>query len=168
VRVLVDYQSISIIFAGLSIAVSIVYYASVLQNANKTQQQQLETRQTQLFMQLYGTATPEMAKRGFEILRWEWIDNEDFDEKYGNDLDARGEWISYLVRMDGMGLLAMRDQVDLDLIYKFATPIIPIWIKFEDVIMQERESLQRPGLFEGLEFLYGEMLKRRQAANAPK
>jgi hypothetical protein len=45
---------ISIIFAGLSIAASILYYASVLRNANKTQQMQLETRQAQLFQQIYS------------------------------------------------------------------------------------------------------------------
>jgi hypothetical protein len=61
-----------------------------------------------------------MIKRGSELLSWEWDDIEDFNVKYWNDLSTRVECQSFLVRFDGLGLLAMRNQVDLDLIYKFA------------------------------------------------
>jgi hypothetical protein len=162
---MVTIETISIVFTGISISLAAFYYISTLRNAQKTQQMTLDSRRTTLFLQFYGTATPEMIKRGSELLSWEWDDIEDFNVKYWNDLSTRVECQSFLVRFDGLGLLAMRNQVDLDLIYKFAPPIIPIWDKFEDVIKHQRENRQRPDLFEGFEFLYGEMLKRRQTAN---
>jgi hypothetical protein len=158
-------ETISIVFTGISISLAAFYYISTLRNAQKTQQMTLDSRRTTLFLQFYGTATPEMIKRGSELLSWEWNDIEDFNVKYWNDLSTRVECQSFLVRFDGLGLLAIRNQVDLDLIYKFAPPIIPIWDKFEDVIKHQRENRQRPDLFEGFEFLYGEMLKRRQTTN---
>jgi hypothetical protein len=162
---MITIEQVLYVIPLLTLSASITYYAMVIRNQNKTQQQELETRQTHLFMQFYGTATPEMIKRGSELLRWEWDDYEDFEGKYWNGLDARSEWISFLGRFDGLGLLAMRHQVDLDLIYKFDPPIIPIWDKFEDVINQQRVIRQLPDLYEGFEFLYDEMLKSQQAAN---
>jgi len=46
-------ELIALVLTGLSITASIVYYASVLSNANRTQKLQLETRRTQIFMQLH-------------------------------------------------------------------------------------------------------------------
>ena len=38
-------ESIPLVVTGIGLTASIVYYASILRNANKTQQQALETRQ---------------------------------------------------------------------------------------------------------------------------
>jgi len=40
-----SFEFIALILTGLGLTASIVYYANVLSNANKTQQLQLETRQ---------------------------------------------------------------------------------------------------------------------------
>ena len=47
-----SFEFLAIIVSVLGLAASITYYAIILNNANKTQQQQLETRQTQLFMSI--------------------------------------------------------------------------------------------------------------------
>ncbi len=47
-------ESIPYVLTGIGIIVSILYYTSVLRNSNKTQQLALETRQAQLFMQMYN------------------------------------------------------------------------------------------------------------------
>jgi hypothetical protein len=51
---MVQIEYLPIVLTGIGIIVSILYYTSVLRNANKTQQQQLDTRQAQLFMQMYN------------------------------------------------------------------------------------------------------------------
>jgi hypothetical protein len=78
---------ISIIFAGLSIAASIVYYASVLSNANKTQKQSQETRLAQLHMQIFNELNSEDRWRDFldAMYSWEWNGYDDFQEKYGTN-----------------------------------------------------------------------------------
>ena len=69
---------ISIIFAGLSIAASIVYYASVLRNAD-------QTRRTQLYMDVKRQLDdPDFWLRFNNLMMvYEWKDNEEFQEKYG-------------------------------------------------------------------------------------
>jgi len=56
-----SFEFLAIILTGLGLTVSILYYTFTLQNANKTQKLQLETRQTQVFMDLYKT----MASKEF-------------------------------------------------------------------------------------------------------
>jgi len=67
-------EYLPIVLTGIGIIVSILYYTSVLRNANKTQQMQLETRQAQMFMQIYSQvnsidfkqAVMKMQKYNFE------------------------------------------------------------------------------------------------------
>ena len=51
---MVDYSTLALVLTGLGLTASILYYAMVLRNSNKTQQLALETRQAQLFMQMYN------------------------------------------------------------------------------------------------------------------
>ena len=50
---MVSFEFLAVILTGLGLTASIVYYASILRNANKTQEIQLETRQAQLYMEFY-------------------------------------------------------------------------------------------------------------------
>ena len=49
---MISLDVFALVLTGLGLIASIIYYANVLSNANKTQQMQLETRQAQFFMQL--------------------------------------------------------------------------------------------------------------------
>jgi hypothetical protein len=50
-----SYEFIGLIFTGLSVSILMIYYANVLTNTNKTQKQQLETRQAQLYLTFHET-----------------------------------------------------------------------------------------------------------------
>ena len=54
---MVSLEIIALVLTGLSITVSIIYYANVLSNANKTQQLTLENRNAQLLMRIYDKYT---------------------------------------------------------------------------------------------------------------
>jgi len=88
----ITYQMMLSTIQTVSLIVSIIYYITIMRNSQKTQQQALDSRRTQLFLQFYGSATPEMIKHGSELLSWEWEDYEEFNVKYFNDLDARVWW----------------------------------------------------------------------------
>ena len=67
-----SFEFLAIIFTGLGLIVSILYYTSILQNANKTRELQLqaqeqatETRQAQLLMQVYGSLYSEKAWKNY-------------------------------------------------------------------------------------------------------
>jgi len=163
---MVDAQTISIVFAGLSIAASIAYYASVLRNANKTQQQALETRQAQLFMQSYReTSTAELQTLAFKIMKWEWTDYADFKEKYVEDPTKFGEWASLMIYLNGLGIMLEEKYIDSELLFKMdqdGTAPLRWWFKFESVIKEMRTVENNPGIFKYFEYYVEEMIRLRK------
>ena len=85
---MVSLEVVAILLSGISISASLFYYSSVLQNANKTQKQQLKTRQAQLFMQF---ADKFSSKEGLEYLRVlgkaTWVSHEEWLEMIQNDIE---------------------------------------------------------------------------------
>ena len=74
---MVDYSTLALVLTGLGLTASILYYAMILRNANKTQQLALETRQAQLFMQMYNRWTNSIVNEDYypvisrKISNWE-------------------------------------------------------------------------------------------------
>jgi len=57
----------------------------------------------------------------------------------------------------------------LDLIYKLLiVPILRLWRNFEIVIKNRRVQYDAPELYEGVEYLYYEMIKRKQETTSPE
>ena len=81
---MVDLQLILSVQPVLSMAVALVYYSINIRNANKTQTMTQETREAQLFMQIYNQFTSEqVVETSIEIMsQWNWETYEEFQEKY--------------------------------------------------------------------------------------
>ena len=67
-----DYQTVSIVFTGISVSLAAFYYIMTLRNtqknqelARKTQEHALETRRTQLLMQIYQELSSEDSMRRY-------------------------------------------------------------------------------------------------------
>ena len=163
---------LSIVFAGLSIAASIVYYASVLRNANKTQQMQLETRKVQLFMQLYQQLTSEETlKASMELMTLDIQDNDEYLKKYDSSVNpahyAKRAHIWWLY--NSIGELLRMGTIEHDLIDRLqldATVIIT-WEKWEHIIKETRARENLPTIWEGFEYLYNETKKIRDMRGYP-
>jgi hypothetical protein len=162
---MVDVQTLSIVFTGLSIAASIVYYASVLRNANKTQQMQLDTRQAQLLMQVYQRmSTPEYVSDWAEILNYEWDSYEDFENKYGSAAHPKkfGKRASIWRSFDGVGLLVKEGLLDVEIVYELLdTGVIYQWMKWETIIKEQRIRYGFPNQSIWFEYLADEMYRIR-------
>ena len=84
-------EYLPLVLTGLGLTASIIYYAKVLENANKTralqlkaQEETLETRKTQLYMSLYAVIqSHDFGTRLYTVLNWEWDNFNDFESKYG-------------------------------------------------------------------------------------
>lgn len=76
-------EYLPLVLTGIGLSVSIIYYASILKNANKTQRMQLETRQVQLFMTINETrGSPEFQKLFYRITFMDdWKDIDDYFAK---------------------------------------------------------------------------------------
>jgi hypothetical protein len=132
---------LSIIFAGLSIAASIVYYASVLRNANKTSK-------TQLFMQIYEQINSEESNKTFmDLMYLDIEDNEEYLRRYDSSVDSAH-----------FGKRAT-------LFYNFNATMM--WEKWEHIIRETRARENLPDLWEGFEYLHNEMKKYRTMKGYP-
>jgi predicted acyl esterase len=80
---MVTIETISIVFTGLSISLAAFYYISILRNAQKTQQLQLETRQAELYMKLWEKwNTKEFSEMRFDAWNMKHKGHDDFWEQY--------------------------------------------------------------------------------------
>jgi hypothetical protein len=148
----------SIIFAGLSIAASVVYYASVLRNANIA-------RQRELIYQRFQGLSKEYIKTVFELSnRSDWDTLDEYLEKYGRwkNQEAAVDFTYIGSIYNNLGVLFKEENVDPDFLLKLypANSIIGMWEQFEPVIQMIRERNRTPNHWRHFELLYREAKKR--------
>jgi hypothetical protein len=155
---MVDYSTISIVFTGLSISIAAFYYISTLRNTRKNQDLQLETRQAQLFMQIYRTwSSRETINIRKELQNWEWTDYDDFIRKYGPESNPEA-WTSFqeLANFyEGIGVLINRQLIDpafVDDLMSGAT--LWGWETFGEIVKDFRVRANAPYFYEFWEYLY--------------
>jgi len=148
---MVTFDQVIYVLPLMGIAVSILYYAMVLRNQNRT-------RQAQLFMQLYDKfSDPEFLKHQFAISRWEWTDYEDFVERYiGKNPDVYLHFHQQARFFEGVGVLVKRKLVDPLLVDDLMSGnILQFWEKFGESFIKERQVRNNyPQFYEHVEYLY--------------
>jgi hypothetical protein len=158
---MVSIEIIALVLTGLSITVSILYYSSVLRNSNKTQQMQLETRQAQLFMNVYSTFTSYEFKKQWNTVMhvWQWDDETEFNSKYGYENPIEFTKIDVVATFfEGIGVLVKRGLVDISFVDDLMSAhIVTSWEKFKPMIENWRERDNNPQLSEWWEYLYNEV-----------
>jgi hypothetical protein len=110
-----NYQLILSTIQTIGILVGIFYYIMTLQNTRKNQQMQLETRQAQLFMQIYSelydvnslstwTETVNILHKlsGYD----EWY------QKFVLDPKGKAKFNSMVIYLEGIGVLVKRKLID--------------------------------------------------------
>ena len=111
-------EYLPLVLTGLGLTASILYYTMTLRNANKTQQQQLETRQAQLYMQLFRElATPEFWKLQLEISQIEGDTVEELTQTIRSNYDTYSKLISLWWIYREIGILVYDGLVDLRHVY---------------------------------------------------
>jgi len=174
---MVDAQTISIIFAGLSIGIAAIYYTLTLQNTRRNQElsrkaQELtaETRQAQLFIQICNQTLNNPAfMKGYYIIRdsdWKTFDEyleflgEPGSENY-NDIFLVGGIL------ESIGVLVEEGLVDIRLIeslmrrvvieyYEKMKPLLDARVQWYNIEREEREPVM---LAWKAEYLYNELMK---------
>jgi hypothetical protein len=151
-----SFEFLAIILTGLGLTVSILYYTSVLQNANKT-------RQIQLFMELNSRFDNPLLMRALIKSRdYEGISFDEWFEKYGPDGDREVyiDWVCLQNALQGIGLLVKSNQVKAETVEELMGSIIVLnWMRSGPIIMEMRERLGRRGAWSEVEYLYEELMK---------
>jgi hypothetical protein len=163
---MVDYSTLSIVFTGLSISIASFYYISTLRNTRRNQELQLETRQAQLFTQYaLNFNTVDNLRNYIEILNWEWEDYNDFETKYGSDIDTQA-WAmrtSLWASFNYIGKLLKEDLISLDLTYNLLSDsAIWQWAKWKDIIEEQRKRYYSSDFMAEWEYLSAELMRHKE------
>ena len=163
-----DLVAIFGVIAGFS------YYVLTVRNAQRTrdltlkaQEQAVETRQLQLFMQLYEkTLAKENWTAHLEILNeWSWTDFNDFWNKYGedNNLEAWRKLTTTCAPFEHIGLLVRDGMIEPQRVWDFYGFFLTnLWEKILPVVDGYREKIGDERFLEWFEDLYYDMIDLRE------
>lgn len=159
-----SFEFLAIILTGLGLTASIVYYASILRNANKTQQHQLETRQLQLYTTAFQpTQNKEWMSSLIDVVyNQKWEDYEDFMRKYGPETnpDAYASLQQVIEHYQMIGLFVEQKALDLDIVNRHHGKFtIRLWEKVEPYVIEHRKRYDNPMHWHSFEYLYNEIKK---------
>jgi hypothetical protein len=163
----------------IGILVGIIYYITIMRNQQRTreltlkaQEHATETRQTQIFMQLYQDINSETFHRALmEIVNLEIDDYDDYLQKY----DSRVNPNHYAKRahiwgsFNTTGELLRQGIIEPDLVHRLQLGqlVTIVWEKWEHIIRELRERENVPEVWEGFEYLYDEMKRYRIERGLP-
>ena len=159
----VSLQTVSYLIAALSFAVTCAYYIMNLNNNKKNQeltlkaqQQNLETRQAQLFMQIYSSfhdkETPKTLGKFLQQDKYKEFDFFNYNEEQG---ELYAEFYSLANYFEGIGVLVKRKLVDPSIVVELMSGAsMRIWEQYGPNIIKSRQKYNYPQLYEYIEYLY--------------
>jgi hypothetical protein len=158
---MIEYLDIRDIIAIFGLFAGFGYYVLTVRGTRKNLKQQLDTRQAQLFMNIYNVYSSKQYQKDQEsmLLTWEFDGFVDFFEKYSVDVnpEAHSIYDMHSAYYKGIGVLVKRGLIDPELVYDLMSwSIITFWEKFKPVLLGLREQYG-PESGKDIEFLYDEM-----------
>jgi hypothetical protein len=156
---MVELSVVRDLVAIFGVLAGFTYYAITVRNSQRMQKMTLETRQAQLFMQIYDRwASKEITQMEMEFRDWEWNNFEDFESKYASDIESLSLRSVLGKYYEGIGVLVKRGLIDPTLVDDLMSSAILIyWEKFGSIIEEWRERLGFPQAAEYQEYLYNEI-----------
>jgi hypothetical protein len=159
---MVDAQTVSIVFAGVSIGIAAIYYAMTLRNANRAREAQMLMAISSNF---YGWQFSKSWSEFHFNIQFESPD--EFWDKYGprDNIEDFNKTVTVMQFFESMGLLVKKNLIDIEDLYEFMGGYaILIWNKMWGVIKEYRERIGSNETWRNYEYLvdrFIEIAKRR-------
>jgi len=157
-------QTMGILLTGLTVSIAAIYYMLTLRYTRMNMKNTLETRQAQLFMQLFDRwlASGYAEKLVKLLFHQEWKDYEDWSEKYGPERnpEAANVYFTLDTYFEGIGTLVKRGLIDPSLVHDLlGSDIVAYWGKMRPIAEGIRKNRNIPSWAENSEYLYDEIRK---------
>jgi hypothetical protein len=163
-----DIQTISVVIAAISVVIGVINSILSSRKADQQRQVEVETRQAELFMQMYNRwSTPDMMK-GYGLVRFRsaWTDYDDWAQKYGpdhGDFDVWASGMSLFSFFEGLGVLVQRGLIDIGLVEDLmGNRLVDTWSKYRPVREEGIRRGRDPKSWDHTEYLYHELKQRQQ------
>ena len=168
------YQMVLSTLQTIALMVGIVYYITIMRNQQKTrelalraQEHATETRQTQIFMQLFQQLnSEESAKSWAELINMRVPDYEEFLQKYDSSVNPAhyAKRIHLWWTFNCIGELLRTETIEPDLVLRLqlSPMVIAMWENWGPIIEEIRERENFPEYGEGFEYLYHELKRLRR------
>jgi hypothetical protein len=170
---MIELSTIRDLVAIFGVIAGFSYYVLTVRTSQKNQQMQLETRQSQLFMQLFQYhIDKDRWKDRWMLTEMQWDDYDDFTRKYDSSVNIENfaqrynQWYFW----EGMGLLLSKGLVDKEMIYHLlggGFGVLSSWDKFGPVIKEMRVQLDQSELLFWFEYLANEMMRITEERGTP-
>jgi hypothetical protein len=163
-----DIQTFSIVIAAAGVFVAAINSVYSSREAKQQRQTEIETRQAELFMQMYNRwSTPDMMKSyGLVLFRSSWTDYDDWAQKYGpyhGDFDVWASGMSVLTFFEGLGVLVRNGLIDIKLVEDLLSRrLVETWNKFRPIREEGIRRGRDPKAWDHAEYLYKLMMQRQQ------
>lgn len=104
-------QPVSQAAAALGVILAALNYVVTSRREEKRNQQNLETRQAQLFMQIYDRVNNRDFTRDWSEINyfWKWKDSKEYWEKYGRNLEVYPKFANVADTYEGIGVILRTD-----------------------------------------------------------
>ena len=156
---MIDIQTVLTYLTLISVPVGVAYHIMTLNNTRRNQEVTLETRQTQLFMEIYKTYSSKEFQKDLEQMRFVWIfdDFDDFFDKYGveNNPDEHAIWDQAMMWHEGLGVLIRKGLIDPEIVDDLmGGHILHFWNRFGPIIKEFRERNEAPLSWKDIDYLH--------------
>ena len=152
-------QSVSYIAGALGVCVAAFYYVFNMREQSKTR------RITQTNNLMQTLLTVESNKIGGELLYMKWENYDDFEKKYGSDvnMDNWAKRVSLFYTYDTLGNLLKSGLADVETLYSVGTIITAVWlwVKFKPIIEESRRRYSGKDGYAGFEYLATKMMEMK-------
>jgi hypothetical protein len=164
---LATLQAVSYIMGSIGVFVAAIYYVfnmratlHVRQEANRTQRQQLETRQAQMFMGIYiQITTKEFTSAFWRIIDSNWSNYEEYRE-LSRDPEFRNAAMIVGTYYEGVGVLVREELLDIRWVALLICGMTRMfWEKIEPAIEEVRRAMGMPRWMSETEYLYDELMR---------
>ncbi len=162
----ISLQTVLTYLTLISVPVGVFYHIMTLRNTRKNQQLTLETRQAQIFMNIYNNSfnNPQFWEyfQTIRLLQWKDLDEYQavFDYINPETRDNRLAITMILGFYEGVGVLVKENLLDIRMVALLMTgQTKEIWEKLEPVVEEYREYYNYPRWVSEYEYLYNELMK---------
>ena len=164
-------ETISIVIAAVSVVIGVINSIRSNQKAEEQRQTEIETRQAQLFMDLYETyRNKDFRKQFYQFMyHMNWTDYDNFKKDLESEtgLESVSDLGALMGYFEGIGFLVKQNLISEDYVLDvFAPTLSLVWEKYEPYALEERKAWNLP-LHKNFEYLYNVMKQRQQANLSP-